>query len=188
MRFVPTVTGNWKTLNLEGVDEVLLTPSRLDNGKLPTEPRTIIIDNGCYILNSKHATKKMVIERQKLHLEFCKYLDDPRCIFVLPDCQRYPELNKKLVEEFLAQVKPDRYALVDKQRLYSEFDNLAVNAEILCIPFKSVGLINFELSRYHLLGRCRGNIKDYKNARSWDDCNYSSRVPIRNVIAQRSIL
>jgi hypothetical protein len=181
MRYVPTVTGAWERMNLEGVDEVLLTPSKRSKG-LPKEPKTIIIDNGCFILNIRKKPPTVAISKMKTHLELCKELSsDPRCIFVLPDYLHNTELNLFFQQEFLREIKPKRYSLVDTPMLDETF---IYHAEFLCIPARHAKRARFDLSCYHLFGRLNGFMP---KARSWDDLLFNdTSTPMREIVSSRS--
>lgn len=162
MHFVPTVTRIWPRLDLEGVGEVLLTPRSAD---LPNYPSSIIIDNGCWSINSRKSSFKIL----DTHIELCKELaKDPRCIFVLPDIEPDPKASLYYLDLFLREVKPPRFSLVD-MAIYLDRTDLIEGSEFLSIPARRLKKANFNLQKYHLLGTTKVN-----GARSWDDLDYDT--------------
>jgi hypothetical protein len=180
VKYIPTVTGAWTKMDLDGVDEVLLTPSLITPG-LPKEPKTIIIDNGYLQLNLHKKPLPGVISRMKAHLELCRKLrEDRRCIFVLPSYLPNPELGLLFQKEFLNEIKPKRYAVMDTPILEERY---VYGAEFLCIPAIFSEKARYSISCYHLFGR----LDNMPKARSWDDSLYGSfNLPIRETVRARS--
>ena len=175
MRYVPTVTGIWKSLNLEGVEEVLLTPKSLD---LPKEPSTILIDNGCWRINNRGASSGALED----HITLCELIEDPRCIFILPDVKDNKEVGCYFLNKFLERVKPKRFSLVDLEFFLDRKDLLEAS-EFLSIPSKRArrGKHHFDISIYHQLGSC-----PIEGSRSWDEFDYDPTQPIKNFVAAYS--
>lgn len=160
MYFIPTVTSIWPRLNLEGIEEVLLTPRSI---LLPQEPKTLLIDNGCWAINTGRGS----LDKLNEHIEICLELrKDPRCIFILPDIEKNPEASLFYLDRFLNEVKPPRFSLVDLD-IYLNRTDLADGSEFLSIPARRARQAHYDLSRYHLLGTT-----DRNGARSWDDLCY----------------
>jgi hypothetical protein len=183
MKYVPTVTRAWPYLDLEGVDEVLLTPSSTD---LPPEPRTVLVDNGCYMINQGRCDRKTALERQARHTELCRTLAvDDRCVFVLPDLSRYPEVCQSVIDTFLQKVRPARFALVE----HASFVHpawLCHHAEFFCIKTDRFHLRLHPDGQYHLLGRTKRDAPLFLlPARSWDDSDYDPLLPLRTEIDRR---
>jgi hypothetical protein len=161
-------------MNLEGVDEVLLTPHSV---MLPNEPKEILIDNGCFVINRRGGS----LQNLDLHIERCKVLSkDHRCIFLLPDIESNPEAAIYYVNKFMQEVKPLRFAVVDLPIIMNEFPELVDHSEIFAIPSKRAKLASQDIFQYHLLGS-----NPQVLARSWDDLQFNSDLPIAQAVLNR---
>lgn len=176
MRYVPTVTRVWKKLDLTGVEEVLLTPV---DSVLPKEPKSIIIDNGCFSINRDLKLHPKLND----HIELCLELkNDPRCVFVLPDVRHNKDYAIHYMNVFLERIRPKRFVLVDVPHILENFKFLIDDAEFFAIPSNREKTASFDLRRYHLFGRN----PQFSEARSWDDLLFDVDVPLKDQVLLRS--
>lgn len=167
------MTGIWKRLDLDGVEEVLLTPKGIT---LPKEPKTILIDNGCWRVNVRGISPQILED----HIAICEILvEDPRCVFILPDVDRDKDVSNYYLDRFLSVVRPRRYSLIDLE-FFLDRKDLIYGSEFLSIPSKraQMGGVHFDIAQYHQLGA-----SPIEGGRSWDDLTYDYRKPLREAIA-----
>jgi hypothetical protein len=158
-------------MNLEGIEEVLLSPRSIE---LPREPKEILIDNNCFLINRRGCDVSVLDG----HIELCKVLaHDSRCVFILPDIEKDQEACKVYIQRFMDEVKPLRFALIDLPFILENFTILIDHAELFAIPSNRVASAAFDLTHYHLLGSDPPVL-----ARSWDDLQYDSSLPLAQAI------
>jgi hypothetical protein len=150
MKYIPTVTSNFDKVDLSQYDEILLTPNKRTPTILPPFKGSIIIDNGCYLINKKMRDKKFIFN----HIEICKEIkEENNCIFVIPDILHDYDFSLKAIELFFKEISPKNFIIPFMKDVHIEYmENIYGVASFYAIPASSHKYIKENKNKFHLFG------------------------------------